>query len=93
MNALPEPIAHAETEDYRRTTVLHLVLLSEKKVTFTGKVTFGGRTFDEPQPRPLFYGYTYKKKGLIAFSQIWTLSLLLGENDAFLIQNAPPFLS
>ena len=49
-----------------RTTVLHLVLPFEKKVTF------GASTFDEPQPRPLFYEYTYKNKGLIASSQIWT---------------------
>ena len=29
----------------------------KKKVTFTGRsITFGASMFDEPQPRPLFYG-------------------------------------
>ena len=54
-----------------------------KKVTFTEKVTFGACIFDEPQPRPFFYKYTYKNKGLIALSRIWT-AWVLGENDAFL---------
>ena len=42
-----------------------------KKYTVYGQCqhgkTFGTSTFVEPQPRPLFYGYTYKNKGLSPF--------------------------
>ena len=72
---------------------LLLVLLFEKQVTFNGKsIMFGASMFDEPQPRPLFYGHTSKKRFDLLFSNLDWVALLLGENDAFLIHNTPSIL-
>ena len=71
VNALPKPSAQRRRNKGEPQSYIWYYYL--KKVTFTGKsITCGASRFDEPQPRPLFYGYTYKNKGLIAFSQIWT---------------------
>ena len=89
INALPEPSAQ------RRMT-----LKANPSLTFGiaiwNKVTFGASTFDEPQPRSLalLWKHIQKQRSDRLFSNLDCVpALLLGENDAFLIQNASPFLS